>query len=566
MIVAAVSFFAYLTVTPRGVPVKVEPVSEYVVILHALPGIPLPDGFKDGDRFDVRKQNFATRAAIIAVALPVGYAVDAVIDRGDATLTIPAKVVSYRGLNKPGQPGRVHWNQWLGIGVFFLLGAIALLLLWRGRDRTALGMTLWAVTIVLSAGATDIPAAGWAGLTTMFLAIALYLTARIGFYVMIEAGLARSMSAGWRMVFRVIFVILLTLGALQAFGAQIVRLVTGSSEFMASQYGLILTASYIVPIVMLVMAYPSTAFGERVRARWMLASGIAWVANILLQNSPLLGNIVSGLFIPVLQAAALTGFLYAVLKYRVVDIAVVIDRALVYGLVTSLVIGIISAVNELVLHETLTRGAGLTLQLVVALALGIVLGRVRRYAKLVVDRVFFRSKYHADTALKTFARRVGHIENTSRLLETAVSEISRHTDAPGVAMYARQNGVWQRIRKTGEVGFPAQLENDDAALVAIRTEQAPVDLAGTASELGEEACMFPMLVLGELQGAIVCANRPGEHYSKDEKTLLLEVSNAIGTAWRILIGRDNEAYVRVMATGELTPEIAREKARTLMAA
>ena len=80
MIVAAVSFFAYLTVTPRGVPVKVEPVSEYVVILHALPGIPLPDGFKDGDRFDVRKQNFSTRAAIIAVALPVGYAVDAVID------------------------------------------------------------------------------------------------------------------------------------------------------------------------------------------------------------------------------------------------------------------------------------------------------------------------------------------------------------------------------------------------------------------------------------------------------------------------------------------------------
>jgi hypothetical protein len=72
-----------------------------------------------------------------------------------------------------------------------------------------------------------------------------------------------------------------------------------------------------------------------------------------------------------------------------------------------------------------------------------------------------------------------------------------------------------------------------------------------------------MMVLGRLRGVLVSANRPGEHYAADEKQLLTQVAREVGATWRILRARDNEAYVRAMADGELSLKAAREKAKTL---
>ncbi|HSC47663.1 MAG TPA: GAF domain-containing protein, partial [Gammaproteobacteria bacterium] len=271
----------------------------------------------------------------------------------------------------------------------------------------------------------------------------------------------------------------------------------------------------------------------------------------------------SGMLSNMFLTASLLGFLYAVLKHRVVDISVVIDRALVYGLVTTLVVGIIAAVNSLALRETLVPGAGLLLQVVVPLALGIVLGRVREYTDRVVERVFFRNKYLAENALRTFARHAEHIEDAPALLEATVREIRRNLKAPSVAIYSAEGSAYLRVGQAGDKRSPESLATDDAALVALRAEQRAVDLADLESGLGADGCAFPMMVLGRLRGVLVCANRPGEHYAADEKQLLTQVAREVGATWRILRARDNEAYVRAMAEGELSLKAAREKAKTL---
>ena len=564
-IVAAAASFAYTNFNPRGFPVTAQQIDNYTIALHARSGMPMPLGGQDGDRIDFRKMDFFTRVDTMVPNLPLGYEINVPVERGHTTQIMSAKVVSFYGLQTPGQPN-LAWFQWPGLGANLLLGAIALLLLWRGRDRAAFGMALWAITFLLSVGIIGMPLAGWAALIALYLAPVCFLIARVGFYIMIEARLGPALNAAQRTAFRTVFVILLAFGALQALGAVVVRMATGSTEFQTPEYGLILTASYLVPIVMLFVGYRPAAAAERLRLRWMLASGLAWTANIFLQNSPLFGGAVSGLLSTFLQAVALLGFLYAVLRLRVVDISVVIDRALVYGVVTTLVVGIIAAVNSLALHATLTPGASLAIQVLVPLALGIVLGRVRSFVDKVVEQLFFRKRYLAEKALKTFAGHAGHIETTSTLLDASVRAIQRHIGAPAVVIYAAEaEGVYRCINQTGE-GFPDALDKDDPVLVALRADDEAADLADFPGALGEDGCAFPMTVLGTLRGVIVCRNRPGEHYASYEKQTLTEVARSVGAAWRILRARDNEALVAAMAEGKLPAESLREKARTLMLA
>jgi hypothetical protein len=260
---------------------------------------------------------------------------------------------------------------------------------------------------------------------------------------------------------------------------------------------------------------------------------------------------------------ALLGFLYAVLWLRVVDISVVVDRALVYGGVTTLVVGILAAVNSLALREVLTPGASLVVQVVIPLALGIVLGKVRAYMDRIVERVFFRKKYLAEKALKTFARRAGHMQDAPAMLDAAAHEVRRHTGTPAVAIYSMEQKTSRRVRQTGEAVFPERLKTDDAALVALRADRKAVDLGSLVSSLGEDGCVFPMVVLGNLRGLIVCRNRPGEHFPADEKKLLTQVAREVGAAWRILRAHENEVYVAQMAKGKLSLKTARDKARAL---
>ena len=565
LILAAFGVFTYANFTPRGFPVNAESTGDYTGTLHAIPGVPLPPGIEDGDRVDIREQSLETRIAIILPHLPLGYTTSFVIERGAARSTVQGSVVDLSGAHLPGQ-ATFGWFQWPQLAAILLLSGIALLLLWRGRDRAAFGMGLWAITYLCSVAATCVPLAGWPGLIIYYLGMPCFLAARVGFYIMIEAGLGTALTPRQRGAFRAVFIALLAGGAVQAIGSQLVRLITGSAEFLGPGFGLILSASYFVPIVMLFVGYGPAPAAERQRVRWMLVSGVTWAASILLQNTPLLGVGVSNVLVQFLQVLALMGFLYAVLRLRVVDISVVIDRALVYGLVTTLVVGVIAAVNSLALRETVTPGASLALRVIVPLALGIVLGRVRTYADLLVERVFFRSKYLAETALRKFALHAGYMEDASKLLNAAIREIRRYLGTPAVAVYSAERTGYRRVQQVEDAAFPPLLDRDDPALVAMRAERAAVDLTHLASELGEDGCAFPILVAGNLRGVVVCTNRPGEHYAGYEKALLTDVAQAVGAAWSILRARDNEGYVHAMATGEFNLNAARDQARKLILA
>jgi len=233
-----------------------------------------------------------------------------------------------------------------------------------------------------------------------------------------------------------------------------------------------------------------------------------------------------------------------------VDVSVVIDRTLVYGGVTAIVVGVLAAINSLVEHAALGTNASLLLQIVVPLALGIVLSRVRMYLDRIVEQVFFRRKYLAEKALRQFARHCGQFERAGELLESTLREIRLWLNAPGVVIYTRRGETYLRIQQAGDLPYPEEVKIDDLALVAARSETKCIDLSGLHSALGSDGYVFSL----GARAVLVCANRPGEHYAADELRLLVYVARQTGRRLDML--RMQETMQRLEAKAKLVDALA----------
>ncbi|MGH8402271.1 MAG: hypothetical protein ACRESO_02530, partial [Gammaproteobacteria bacterium] len=115
------------------------------------------------------------------------------------------------------------------------------------------------------------------------------------------------------------------------------------------------------------------------------------------------------------------------------------------------------------------------------------------------------------------------------------------------------------VRRDSEIAYPDQVDVDDDAFVAARGDLKEVDLSNLHSSLGTDGYVFPMTALGDLQGVLVCANRPGEHYAANERKLLSYVAHEVGLALHALRVRETinkleqkAKLVDALATGTLT--------------
>ena len=530
-------------------------------VVQPNPGIPLPAGIQPGDEVDLAALDPEARYAITVFDLQgivtAERTYQLVVRHQGATTQVPVTTI------RPSQSPRAVIAAWIYCANTFIFTLLGLLVVWRGRDRAAGIMAGWLVMTFVGFGFNY--GFGWdsgSGVAVQMLALLSYTTTRIAFFLLIETALGPALSARARWLWRGGLALVLIVGLSAMAGGHLLYAVSGWAGLMRPEVGILFTAGYFVSMGLLIHGYGRASEAQKPQLRWLLLSLGSFLVSVFVSNSPYLDMVTSQVVQSISITFGISGMAYTVLRHRVVDVRVILDHTLVYGATTALVVGVVAALNSLALRATLGENTSLLLQIVIPLALGIVLGKVRTLMDRAVERVFFRRKYLAEKSLKTFARQAGQMENPARLMEAAAREIQRHMRAPAVALYSAEKDGYRLLQRAG-ANFPEQLDLDDAAIVALRTDREAVEFPEVGSVLGTDGCLFPMIVLGNLRGAVVCRNRPGEHYAPDERTLLTQVAGDVGAALRILRARDNESIVAELLAGKVSAQKLRQKARAL---
>lgn len=132
----------------QALPFIVNISNSHHATLEPIKGIALPPGVVAGDRLDPSLQSRRTRIAIMSSILtsgePKGATYDFVISRGSGPVTVPVATVNLY------QSPQVRLHMWITLLFNITLTGLTLPILWRGRDRVALGLAIWTVCYVIA--------------------------------------------------------------------------------------------------------------------------------------------------------------------------------------------------------------------------------------------------------------------------------------------------------------------------------------------------------------------------------------------------------------------------------
>ena len=507
----------------------------HTAVVRTEGGAPLPPPLRPDDRIDLRALEPGARIALIKSAnlnlLPDGSTYALTVQHPGAENAPSAVTVQTSAADPRSVVQRfMVWGLFSFLTYPFCLSIIALLALWKGRGRDAMGLALWASAFLIGVSLQFVPSDGAFGLAVLLASNILFLLARIGFYTMAEAMAASDLTpraiTGWRTAFSV----LMAFGAAQSLGGTLAFVAFGWGELSRPAYGVALTMSYAVPVAMLMAALSQAGDARRLRLRWVASCGVVYVAAIFLINTPILGPVVSLIVARAMFSLSMVGLLYGVLRARLLDFRVVLNRTLVYAATTSLVLGLFSLCESLIERVALGERASLVLELLVPLALGASLTAVHRRIDALAERLVFRRQYLQERELRRFAREAAFVSSPESLMGLAVAELQRQTGAPWVALYESSPSGLLMARQVGEHALPARLDPDDPAVVAFRARELEVDLLDRAGALAADGYAFPLQVRGHLAGLLVIGSRPDERYSREERELFAHVAHEVGAA------------------------------------
>jgi hypothetical protein len=228
------------------------------------------------------------------------------------------------------------------------------------------------------------------------------------------------------------------LGIVNPLGVEALQPISGLMDniFFVTVFGLA-----FVSAISLVLRFRRSRGQERQQIKWLayaVSAIILWfVTNWPIEAAfPLLfavvDNLVFGFGIPVAVGIA-------ILRYRLYDIDLIINRTLVYGALTVTLVALyVGAVVLLQRLFAILTGEGSTLAVVAStLAIAALFSPLRRWIQAFIDRLFYRKKYDAAKTLAAFSAKLRQETDLYALNDELVGVV-RETMQPA------HIGVWLR--------------------------------------------------------------------------------------------------------------------------
>jgi hypothetical protein len=225
----------------------------------------------------------------------------------------------------------------------------------------------------------------------------------------------------------------------------------GTISVVAVVVATALFASVFLSALSLVVRYRRASGVERQQLRWLAGAAVlvgVYIVGGLLGLERLAGEALWNLFNAATNSSLYVAVGIAILKYRLYEIDIIINRTLVYGSLT-MALALIYAgcvVGLQALFRTLS-GQQSTLAVVAStLVIAALFNPLRRRVQKFVDRRFYRSKYDARKTLQAFSAKLSE-ETDLEALGGELVEAVRETMQPAhISIWLRPDTVPGRER------------------------------------------------------------------------------------------------------------------------
>lgn len=270
----------------------------------------------------------------------------------------------------------------------------------------------------------------------------------------------------------------------------------------------------------------------------------------------------------------------SVLRYRLWDIDVFINRTLVYGALTGILgvayFGIVALVGAIASQSYVTIAAA-------TLSVALLFQPVRRRLQAFIDRSFYRQRYDAAKTLEAFTARLRQEIDLQALAAEMMAVVEETMYPEGVSLWISADSAGDvrpdastlkrvafRVSSSQEIVQPDfdSLTIDNLARSLLLTASGPLDLrAGAARESPSLNALaqvginlsVPLVSQGEIIGVLNLGPRLSESdYSSEDSRLLANLADQAGAALRVaLLVRAHDADMRERQRIESEMQVAR---------
>ncbi len=229
---------------------------------------------------------------------------------------------------------------------------------------------------------------------------------------------------------------------------------------------------------------------------------------------------------------------YAILRYRLLDIRIVLRKGLIYSLLTAVLSGmfILLALVSGYLFNVFSGRQSLWTMVIPALVVAFLFQPLHQRIQLMVDQTFFRREYEIQHTITHFIRELSTLRGQKEVVQLVRSTVQQTLGSKQVLLWLINNGNHQdqgvgytsisqpplipslvQLLKVERRPFYPILEDDN---------QATLELHNTGSELA-----IPLFMDNELRGILALGKRKSEiPYSLEDLDLLTMLANSTALA------------------------------------
>lgn len=326
---------------------------------------------------------------------------------------------------------------------------------------------------------------------------------------------------GWRLfVQRVLLFSLIVLVPISVYAA-LGTLFAGPSLLVANLVLLqfLPMAGFLSGAAIFVATYAHADATDRPRIRWVILGFFLGYIGIIIADALALTGLTSwpiwfNDFVQTLNVAVPITVAYAIVKHRVIDVQFYLNRALVYGLLTTIAIGVLTLLHWVASKQLEGFHLGVFPEIVGALAVGISILKVHGWVETLVDRFVFRSVHNAEQHLAKINDSMMYAQSVAGLDRLLCVEPRRAFNLSWTAVFhVVEGGAYRRSESAGGDAPHTEFDRDDPIVLELCATRRPVAT--------RDSVAFPLVIRDEILGfALFGVHANGSAIDPNERAIL----------------------------------------------